>query len=198
MSLLLTSRPTIVDRLIPRSLVADIALVAAGTGLTAAASQLVITTSPVPVTGQTFAVLLVGAALGRNRAVISMFLYMLLGAVGVGVFSEGKAGLFSAETGQLTGTLGYIVGFIFAAALVGYLAERGWSKNIFGVIGSFVAGNMVIYSLGLPWLQFTYKIDWATTLSYGFTPFILWDLAKLALAVAVLPAAWLAVKKIKG
>ena len=57
---------------------------------------------------------------------------------------------------------------------------------------------MVIYSLGLPWLQFTYKIDWATTLSYGFTPFILWDLAKLALAVAVLPAAWLAVKKIKG
>jgi biotin transport system substrate-specific component len=198
MSLLLTSRPTIVDRLIPRSLVADIALVAAGTGLTAAASQLVIATSPVPITGQTFAVLLVGAALGRNRAAISMFLYLLLGAFGVGVFSEGKAGLFSAETGQLTGTLGYIVGFIFAAALVGYLAERGWSKNIFGVIGSFVAGNLVIYSLGLPWLQFTYKIDWATTLSYGFTPFILWDLAKLALAVAVLPAAWLAVKKIKG
>jgi len=198
MSLLLTSRPTIVDRLIPRSLVADIALVVAGTGLTAAASQLVIPMFPVPMTGQTFAVLLVGAALGRNRAAISMFVYLLLGAVGIGVFSEGKSGLFDEKSGQLTGTLGYIVGFIFAAALVGYLAERGWSKSIMGVVGSFLAGNLVIYALGLPWLQFSYKLDWATTLQYGLTPFIFGDLAKLALAVALLPSAWLAVKKIKG
>lgn len=198
MSLLLTSRPTIVDRLIPRSLVADIALVVAGTGLTAAASQLVIPMFPVPMTGQTFAVLLVGAALGRNRAAISMFVYLLLGAVGVGVFSEGKSGLFDEKSGQLTPTLGYIVGFVFAAALVGYLAERGWSKSIRGVVGSFLAGNLVIYALGLPWLQFSYKLDWATTLQYGLTPFIFGDLAKLALAVALLPSAWLAVKKIKG
>ena len=197
MSLTLTNRPTLVDSFIPRSLVADIALVVGGTALTAAAAQLVIPTSPVPFTGQTFAVLLVGAALGLNRAAASMFLYLIVGALGLPVFTEGKSGLFD-QTGHLTGTLGYLVGFILASALVGFLAERGWAKSSLGVISAFVLGNAVIYALGLPWLLYSYSASWADTVAWGFTPFIVGDLLKLIAAAFVLPGAWLLVKRVKG
>ena len=197
MSLTLTTRPTIVDSFIPRSLVADIALVIGGTALTAAAAQLVIPTSPVPFTGQTFAVLLVGAALGLNRAAASMFLYLLVGAAGLPVFTEGKSGIFD-QTGALTATFGYLAGFVLAAALVGFLAERGWAKSSLGVISAFVLGNAVIYALGLPWLQFALKASWADTIAWGFTPFIVGDLLKLIAAAFVLPGAYLLVKKVKG
>jgi biotin transport system substrate-specific component len=188
-SLTLTTRPTIVDSFIPRSLVADIALVIGGTALTAAAAQLVIPTSPVPFTGQTFAVLLVGAA--------SMFLYLLVGAAGLPVFTEGKSGIFD-QTGALTATFGYLAGFVLAASLVGFLAERGWAKSSLGVISAFVLGNAVIYALGLPWLQFALKASWADTIAWGFTPFIVGDLLKLIAAAFVLPGAYLLVKKVKG
>ena len=197
MSLTLTTRPTIVDSFIPRSLAADIALVIGGTALTAAAAQLVIPTSPVPFTGQTFAVLLVGAALGANRAAASMFLYLLVGAAGLPVFTEGKSGLFD-DAGKLTGTLGYIVGFVLASALVGFLAERGWAKSSLGVISAFLLGNAVIYALGLPWLQYSYGVSWDQTITWGFTPFVVGDLLKLVAAAFVLPGAWLLVKKVKG
>jgi len=197
MSLTLTNRPTLVDFFIPRSLVADLALVVGGTALTAAAAQLVIPTSPVPFTGQTFAVLLVGAALGLNRAAASMFLYLLVGALGLPVFTEGKSGLFD-QAGHLTGTLGYLVGFVAASALVGFLAERGWAKTSVGVISAFLLGNAVIYALGLPWLQYSYSASWSDTIAWGFTPFVVGDLLKLIAAAYVLPGAYLLVKKIKG
>lgn len=196
MSLTLALKPTIVDRVLPKGLVTDAALVLAGTGLTALAAQWTIATTPVPITGQTFAVLLVGAAIGSTRAALSMFVYLLAGAAGLGVFNAGKSGLFD-ETGHLTATLGYLVGFIVASALVGFLAERGWSKSVWGVVGSFVLGNLAIYALGLPWLQLSYGVSWAQTLEWGFTPFVLWDLGKLAVAAGLLPAAWLLVSRVK-
>ena len=197
MSLLLTSRPTIVDRLIPRSLVADFALVVSGTALTAAAAQIAIPTQLVPITGQTFAVLLVSSALGKNRAVLSMGLYVLLGALGLPIFTGAKSGWAFGPT------LGYLVGFILAAAVVGSLAERGWDKKFYGVIASFVLGNLTIYAVGLPMLSvFLGSVDLPndlmSTLSAGFLPFIFGDGVKIALAAAVLPLAWAGVKKIKG
>ena len=196
MSLTLALKPTIVDRFLPKSIVTDSALVLGGTALTALAAQWTIATTPVPITGQTFAVLLVGAAIGSSRAALSMLLYLLVGAAGLGVFQGGKSGLFD-ETGHLTGTLGYLVGFIVASTIVGFLAERGWSKSVVGVVGAFVIGNLAIYAFGLPWLQFSYQATWAQTLDWGFTPFVWWDLAKLAVAAGLLPAAWLLVDKIK-
>lgn len=197
MSLTLATRPTIVDSFVPRSLVADIALVIGGTALTAAAAQLVIPTSPVPFTGQTFAVLLVGATLGLNRAAASMFLYLLVGAAGIPVFTQGKSGLFD-QAGHLTATLGYLVGFVLASALVGFLAERGWAKSSLGVISAFVLGNAVIYALGLPWLQFSLSATWDQTIAWGFTPFVVGDLLKLIAAAFVLPGTYLLVEKVKG
>lgn len=197
MSLTLAIKPTIVDRVLPKSLVTDLALVLGGTALTALAAQWTIATSPVPVTGQTLAVLLVGAAIGSTRAALSMFVYLLAGAAGLGVFNAGKSGLLD-DAGHLTATLGYLVGFIVASALVGFLAERGWTKNVLGVVAAFVLGNLAIYGLGLPWLQYSYGVSWAQTLEWGFTPFVLWDLGKLVVAAGLLPAAWLAVNKIKG
>src|SRR5690606_38079347 len=111
--------------LIKRTLATDIALVAAGAAVTAGASQLYIPLDPVPITMQTLAVLLVGSTLGASRGALSMILYVVLGAVGLPIYSEAASGV-----GVLLGTTGgYLVGFIAAAALTGWLAERNWDKK---------------------------------------------------------------------
>ncbi|MEN9730859.1 MAG: Biotin transporter BioY [Actinomycetota bacterium] len=197
MSVLISSRPTIVDRLVPRSLSADIALIAAGTALTAAAAQLSIPMWPVPITGQTFAVLLVGAALGTARGAISIALYVLLGAAGLPIFAAGKAGFTFGPT------LGYLFGFIAAAAVVGFFAEREIGRKWFSVALGFVAANAVIYAFGLPWLAIflganSWPNDLQSTLTAGLYPFIVGDAIKIALASTLLPAAWSLTKKLKG
>lgn len=194
MSLTLSTRPTIVDRFVPKSIAADVALIAGGAALTAAAAQIQIPMIPVPITGQTFAVLLVGAALGLNRAALSMVLYVILGVAGLPVFTGAKAFVAGGPT------MGYLAGFIAAAALVGFLSQRQWDRKWFSVIGSFVAGNLVIYAFGLTWLSvFLGTVgapnDLLSTLNAGMIPFLVGDAIKIALAAIVLPSAWKLIKR---
>jgi biotin transport system substrate-specific component len=179
------------DRIARRSLATDIALIAGGTALTAAAAQLVIPMWPVPITGQTFAVLLVGTTLGALRGALSMILYVGLGALGLPIFAQGASGL--AKVMGPTG--GYLIGFVLAAVVVGWLASRQWDRKILGAIGTFLAGTVVIYAVGLPWLsvalgQLGYPNDAAATLQAGLYPFIPGDILKALAAGALLPLTW--------
>jgi biotin transport system substrate-specific component len=165
-----------------------VALVAAGALLIYLSARVAIPVpgSPIPITGQTFGVLLVGGALGFRRGVLAVLLYVLLGVVGLPFFAEGKGGL-SVIVGA---SGGYLVGFVVAGALVGRLAELGWDRHIGGAIGAMLVGNAVIYAIGLPWLMVVAGFDLPTAVAKGLTPFLLGDALKLALAAAVFPVAW--------
>jgi biotin transport system substrate-specific component len=139
--------------------------------------------TPVPITLQTFTVLLAGAALGPLRGGASMLLYLLVGVAGFGWFSEGHSGMAFPS-------FGYIVGFVVAAALAGALARRGADRSVPGTIGLMVAGNLVIYAIGLPWLMAALGVDLSKGLEFGVTPFLIGDALKIALAAGLLPATW--------
>lgn len=194
MSLTLALKPTLVDKVLPKSLTTDIALVVAGAALTAVAAQASIPASPVPFTFQTLAVLLTGAALGSTRGALSLALYALAGLV-LPVYSgasQGAAVLFGA-------TGGYIIGFIAAAFVVGFLAERKWSSNIAKMFVSYVAGSVVIYAFGVPVLAMVaFKGDLALGAQWGLYPFLIWDAVKAVIAAGLVPSAWAIVRKVKG
>jgi biotin transport system substrate-specific component len=142
--------------------------------------------SPVPVTGQTFGVLLVGGALGFRRGFAAVALYVAIGLIGLPFFAEGKGGvsiIFGA-------TGGYIIGFIVAGALVGRLAEMGWDRHIGGALAAMAIGNVVIYLIGVPWLMAVTGADLPTAIAQGVTPFLIGDVIKLALAAGTFRAAW--------
>ncbi len=184
-----TIAPTITQRIFPRTnrLVRDIPLIIGGSLLVAAFAQIriVLPFTPVPITGQTLAVLLVGAALGKNRAGISMLLYLGMGLAGMPVFAGGAQGL-----AYLTGaTGGYLIGFVAAAYVVGWLAEQGLDRDIRTAFLPFLIGEMVIYAFGLIWLT-VYIGDMSKALVLGFHPFLVGDAIKVALAVLLLPGAW--------
>lgn len=178
-------RPAVLSDLIPASRVRDVALVVGGAALTGLAAQLSfpVPGSPVPVTGQTFAVVLVGAALGMNRAALSMALYMLAGVAGVPWFADGASGFAGAS-------FGYVLGFIAAAALVGRLAERGGDRTVSRTVGTMVLGNLVIYAFGLPVLIAVTGMDLSKAFAVGAGNFLLGDALKIAIAAGLLPAAW--------
>ena len=184
-------RPTLIDRVVTRSWVSDIALVVAGTALVAVLAQVAVPLWPVPVTGQTLAVLLVGASLGAVRGAVSLTLYALLGAIGLPIYSEASSG-WSVLVGP---TGGYIIGFIASAAIVGWAAERSWDRGWFKPIVTFIGGSLVVFALGLPWLaialgQFGLPNDLQSVLEAGFYPFIIGGLIKAGIAAALLPALW--------
>lgn len=179
-------RPTIADRVFARGLPMDIALIAAGAGLTAIAAQVSIPLWPVPITGQTLAVLLVGSILGALRGTLSMVLYAILGIVGLPVFSDASHGV-----GVILGpTGGYIIGFIFAAALTGWLAQRAWDHRIIGAFLSFTAGTVITFVIGLPWLAATLHLSFEQTLQAGLYPFIAGGAVKALLAAGIVRLAW--------
>jgi biotin transport system substrate-specific component len=168
-------------------------LVLGGALLTAAAAQVSIPLgfTPVPITGQTFAVLLVSAALGWRMAVSSQALYWLMGAVGLPFYADAKSG-WSVATGS---TFGYFVGFVAAAALVGYLAERGQDRTFATSFTAMSAGTVIIYAFGVGWLAHSlnvplYSADGKNAFTYGLAPFIVGDLLKMVLAAALTPSAW--------
>ncbi len=164
----------------------DLFLVSAGAALVALLAQVKIPLpfSPVPLTGQTFAVLLVGAALGSRRGASALTLYALLGVAGLPVFAGGAFG--AAYAFGATG--GYLLGFIPAAFLTGWLAERGWERRLPVSLLPFLAGTLVIYVLGAGWLAFF--LGWQKAFSLGILPFLAGDALKLILASLTLPAAW--------
>ncbi len=150
--------------------------------------------TPVPITGQTFGVLLVGGALGFRRGFASIGLYVLIGLVGVPFFAEGKGGL-SIIVGA---TGGYLIGFILAGAIVGRLAELGWDRNLLGSIGAMVVGSAVIYLIGVPWLAVVANMAPSDAIANGLTPFLLTDAIKLLAAALLFPAAWWVVGRRPG
>ncbi len=186
---------TIADFLVPSALgerissrLRDLALVVLGALIVYLCSLVyfVLPNSPVPVTGQTFGVLLVGGALGSRRGVASIALYVLIGIVGVPFYAEGKGGIDVV----LGVTGGYLIGFILAGAVVGRLAELGWDRRLVGALGAMAIGNVVIYLVGVPWLMAVLNVDLAQGIKLGVTPFIVGDILKLLLAGAAFPAAW--------
>lgn len=178
------SSALILDRYVPRTISSDIALVGAGAALIAVAAQIQIPMIPVPMTMQTFAVLLVAATLGFSRGAASTALYLALGAFGLPVFA-GAAALKAAMP-----TLGYLIGFVLAAAVIGFLAERGFTKNPLKLALAFTAGSLVVYSSGVIGLMAILGIDFTTALSVGVVPFLIGDAVKAVLAAALLPLAW--------
>jgi biotin transport system substrate-specific component len=192
-----TQAVTLRQAVLPRSgLATDVLLVLAGTALVALSAQITIHLgfTPVPITAQTFAVVLVGASLGTVRGTSSLLLYLLIGLAGAPVYAEHKHGweVFSGSTG------GYIVGFVVAAALTGWLAERGWDRRFSTAVSAMLSGNVVIYLCGLPWLHHALNVSWAKTLEYGLYPFVAGDVIKLYLAALALPSAWRLVERTKG
>lgn len=188
-------RPTIADSVFSRSLVTDIVLVAAGAVLTAIAAQVVVPLQPVPITGQTLAVLLVGVSLGAMRGAISLSLYAVLGIIGLPVYSEASSG-WNVIVGP---TGGYIIGFIFAAALAGWLAQREWDRKLLWSFLAFLAASAVPFLFGLPWLAgFLGSVgaptDLQSVLIAGFYPFIPGGIIKAVLGAAIISAAWLVVR----
>ena len=142
--------------------------------------------SPVPITGQTFGVLLVGAALGFRRGFLAVSTYVLLGVVGLPFFAEGKGGL-----SVIWGTNGgYLIGFIVAGAVVGRLAELGWDRRFTAALAAMFVGNVIIYCFGLPWLMVVTGWNLEKTVAAGLTPYLVGDAIKLVLAAALFPAAW--------
>ena len=174
-----------------RTALAQIVLVFSGAAFVGIAAQIAIPLpfTPVPLTLQTFAVLLAGAALGSLRGVASMGLYALMGVVGVPWFAEGSSG-FS------TASFGYILGFILAAFIVGRLAERGASTTPIHSAALMVIGNLAIYAVGVTWLKFAIDSSWATALSLGVVPFLIGDAIKIALAAGLLPLSWKGLEKL--
>lgn len=181
---------TIANVFIPRSAVNTVLLMVGFAVLTALAAQIRfhIPGTPVPVTGQTFAVLLAGAALGSRAGAGSQLIYWLMGAVGLPVFAQ-QSGGWEAATGA---TFGYLFGFIVAAWVVGALAERGRDRTVQQAVPAFLLGNLTIYMFGVPWLMYSVpSIETiGAALAIGFMPFIAFDILKIVLAGVALPTAW--------
>ncbi len=185
-------RPVTLADLLPLEglapLVRDAALIVAGAALTALSAQVAFTVpwTPVPYTLQTGAVLLVGTALGTIRGALSMLLYVLVGALGLGVFAEGEGGLAR----LLGATGGYLVGFIVAAAVVGRLAEAGWDRTFLRAAGLMTIGTLVVYAIGVPVLAIVAELPPEVAVEVGALVFLPSDLAKVAVAALLLPLAW--------
>lgn len=165
---------------------ADLVKVALGVLLLALLAQVRVQIGPVPITGQTLGVLLVGAGYGLSLGVSTTLAYLLLGAVGLPLFVGGAGGL-----AYLAGpTGGYLVGFVLAAALLGAAARRGWDRCLWSSALAMAAASVAIYAVGLAWLHYGSGLPWSTAVAVGLAPFLVGDAIKLAIAAAALPAAW--------
>ncbi|MFG2213653.1 biotin transporter BioY [Streptomyces sp. NPDC048685] len=163
----------------------DTALVLGGAALTGIAAQIAVPVpgSPVPVTGQTFAALLVGTALGARRGFLSLAVYALVGMAGMPWFSEGTSGMGFPS-------FGYVLGMLLAASVVGGLARRGGDRSVLRTAGTMVLGSAIIYAVGVPYLALATGMTASAAIAAGLVPFLLGDALKAALAMGALPAAW--------
>jgi biotin transport system substrate-specific component len=175
--------------LLPASRVRDIALVLGGAALTGLAAQIAVPVpgTPVPVTGQTFAALLVGTSLGARRGVSALAVYALAGLAGVPWFAGGTSGL--------SVSFGYILGMILASAAVGALARRGADRSMLRTAGAMLLGEAIIYAVGVPYLAYAAGISASAAIAAGLTPFLIGDAIKAILAMGLLPTAWKLVKR---
>ncbi len=191
---------TLSSHIIPDSWISNVVLVAAGSALMALSAQLShqFSFSTVPVTGQTFAVLLIGALYGSRLGAATMIAYMAEGASGMPVFASAAGGVGAIATASG----GYLFGFVIAAYVVGWFAERGWDRSRWIVL-PMLLGNAAIYLPGVIWLHEQFRvvhipINWSTALDYGLWPFIAGDLAKLVAASLAVPAGWSLVERLRS
>lgn len=163
----------------------DTALVLGGAALTGIAAQIAVPVpgSPVPVTGQTFAALLVGTALGARRGFLSLAVYALVGMAGVPWFAGGSSGAGGAS-------FGYVLGMLLAATVVGGLARRGGDRSVLRTAGTMVVGSAIIYAVGVPYLALSTGMSASAAIAAYLVPFLLGDALKAALAMGALPASW--------
>ncbi len=185
-------RRAVLADVIPGERVRDVVLVISGALLTALFAQISIKVgrSPVPITGQTLAVGLVGATLGTRRGMASMALYAVLGLF-LPFYADGDSGwdvIWGASGG-------YIVGFIFAAGIIGWFAEHGADRNVVLAFMAFVLGQLVIFAFGLVGLKIAVGETWSWTIHNGFTIFIVGGLVKAAIGAIALPSAWALVRR---
>ena len=166
----------------------QVLLVVLGVALLTAAAKIRVPMWPVPVTMQTFAVLVLGAAYGARLGFATLLAYLALGAAGVAVFTGSDAGLayFAGPTA------GYLLGFLLAATAMGALARRGWDRTVASMVGALLIGNAIIYAVGLPWMAYLFLEDRgaAWVFQWGVGNFLLGDALKLALAALLLPTLW--------
>lgn len=184
------------ERLLPRSRstrLAQALLITMAALFIAALAQLRIPLQPVPITGQTLAVLLVGMALGARRGALAVVAYLAMSAAGLPFFTGAQSGLayMSGSTG------GYLVGFVPAAALVGWLAEHGWDRTLGKTLLAMLLGNLVIYAFGVSWLAVLLGDFFGPkgSLALGLVPFLLGDVLKAMVAALLLPTAWMLINE---
>jgi biotin transport system substrate-specific component len=188
------ARPdTVLADLVPGAVVRDLLLVAAGAGFVGLAAQVVVHLpgTPVPVTGQTLAVLLTGAALGWRRAFAALALYLVAGVVGVPWFAGHTSGAAGAS-------FGYVIGFALAAPIVGALARRGGDRTPVRTLASMVVGNAVIYLVGVTYLAADLHVGAGTAVHLGLRPFLVGDAFKAVVAAGLLPGTWKLVERTRS
>jgi len=179
------SSVTVLADLVGGTLLRDLFLVVGAAGFVGALAQLSfhLSFTPVPITGQTLGVLLAGTALGWKRGFAAMMLYGVAGLFGVPWFADHASGYVGAS-------FGYIIGFVLCATLCGYFAEKGADRSVRNAIWVMVLGEIVLYTVGVTWLKIDLHVSFSTAISLGFTPFIIGDAIKAAIAAILLPGAW--------
>jgi biotin transport system substrate-specific component len=185
MTVISARRTQVLADLVPGGLLRDLALVVGSAAFVGLSAQVAIPLpfTPIPISLQTFAVLLTAAALGPLRGGGAMLLYLVAGAAGVPWFSQQTSGFGFPS-------FGYIIGFALAAVVVGALARRGVDRSITGTAAIMIVGNLVIYAVGVPYLAAAIGVDLAEAIALGVVPFLVGDLLKILLATGLLPAAW--------
>ncbi len=187
-------QPRVIADVFGRSAVRNVVLVAGGAAFVGLSAQIAFYlpwNSAVPVTLQTFAVVLAAGALGSLRGAAAMALYALLGGIGLPWFAHGSSGWGGAA-------FGYILGFIVAAFIVGKLAENGATRNFWRAAGLMILGNVIIYAIGATWLKFNLDVPWfgeASAWAYGVKDFLIGDLIKILAAAGLLPLTWQLLRK---
>lgn len=181
-----------------RSAAANIALIGAGAATVALLAQVEIPMWPVPITGQTLGVMLVGATLGAWRGAAALLTYLVAGLAGLPVF----AGLTGGIASVAKPSFGFIIGFVFAAALIGWLAQRNWDRRPLLSLVAFFGASLVPFVFGVPYMwvaleQLGTDMNFALAMQYGVTPFIIGGIVKWLLAAALLPLAWRLVRTVE-
>jgi biotin transport system substrate-specific component len=178
-------RQRVLADVVPRSYLVEFALIVGSAALVGALAQVAIKLSftPVPITGQTLGVMLVGTALGWRRAFASMGLYMAAGLLGVPWFAGHTSGYPIA-------TFGYIIGFVVAGAVLGWLASRGTDRTVTRALVSMAIGDVIIFIIGVTWLKYADHLSPSTAIAYGLTPYVWGELIKAGIAGVALPSSW--------
>lgn len=170
---------------VPRSVLAEIALVIGAAALVGALAQISfhLGNNPVPVTGQTLGVMLAGTALGWRRAGLATGLYLLAGVGGVPWFAQHTSGYVGAS-------FGYLIGFVVAGAVLGWVASLGGDRKIITAFVAMAIGDVIIFLIGVTWLKYDLHLSIATSISLGLTPFLWGELIKSGVAGVALPSSW--------